>query len=283
MLPPEIELPEQAQAATLVASARSRVWKVRLSDGRHWAVKYATGPDRHLPTREAGVLARVGHPGYLCAHGSTEHGAWIALDWLDAPTLHRRWQGVRGTDGPAERRTAAVATWSAAVALADLHDLGWRHAGLRPEHLLVPARGTARLLDYAHAQHPDPAGHPSLAPATPWRGGLPQLTAPETARELLDTDPDQHVALTAPAEVYAFGALLYAAWTGRWAHPCATNGRADDPRDAWASIATGTAHRAVPDTWPAMSTLVTAALAPDPAHRPTFRQLAASLTAPTPA
>ncbi|MBV1853069.1 protein kinase domain-containing protein [Catellatospora tritici] len=277
MLPPEIELPERAQAATLVASARSRVWRVRLHDGRQWAVKYAVGQTRHLPAREAGVLAQVGHPGYLCAHGDTEHGAWIALQWLDAPTLYRRWQGVRGGDSPAERRTAAVATWSAAVALADLHDLGWRHAGLHPEHVLVPARGTARLLDYAHAQHPD------LAPATPWRGGPPQLTAPETARELLDTGADHHVELAAPAEVYAFGALLYAAWTGRRPYPGGTNGRGDDARDTWTSIATGTAHRPVPDTWPAMATLLTAALAANPADRPTFRQLAAALTVHDPA
>ncbi|GHJ44434.1 hypothetical protein Cs7R123_17760 [Catellatospora sp. TT07R-123] len=277
MLPPEIELPERAQAATLVASARSRVWKVRLPNGRHWAVKYAAGPARTLPAREAGVLSRIGHPGYLCAHGTTEQGTWIALEWLDAPTLHRRWQGVRGADGAAERRTAAVATWSAAVALADLHDSGWRHAGLDPEHVLVPGRGTARLLDYAHAQGAD------LAPAVPWRGGLPQLTAPETARELLDTDADQHVELAAPAEVYAFGVLLYAAWTGRWPHASGTHGRAVDVRDTWTSIAAGTTRRPVPDTWPTMSDLLTAMLAPHPADRPTFRQLAASLTTPDPA
>lgn len=279
MIPDEIELPDQVIAAELVADRRgSRIWRATLADSRVIAVKHTTAdgpqPDgRLLAAREVAVLAGLGHDGHLYACGETGTGTWLAVTWCDAPTLLDRWKSIRSDDGPAARSAALVATWLAADALAVLHGSGWRHADLQAAHIFVPDTDRARLIDLALAQGPV-----EITPAITYRGGLAHLTAPEIAREILQTPADHHVTLTTAAEVYMFGAGLFAAWSKQWPRDYG----AAEPRQLTvtqihATICDPRSQRPMPTGWPPMADLIAATLAHEPTDRPTMAQVRGTL------
>lgn len=279
MIPDEIKLPDHITSAELVADRRgSRIWRATLADSRVVAVKYATddGPQRDarlLAAREAAVLRQLGADDYLHASGETEAGTWLAVTWLDAPTLLDRWKPARDSDGPDTRRPALVATWLAADTLAGLHAHGWRHADLQAAHIYVPDMGQAQLIDLALAQGPE-----QTTPEITYRGGLAHLTAPEVASEILATPAEHHVAVTPAAEVYMFGAVLFAVWTKQW--PC-DYGTGDTRRltvpQIHATICNPNSRRPLPNGWPQMRDLLSAMLSHDAEDRPTMAEVRSSL------
>jgi serine/threonine protein kinase len=286
MIPDEIKLPGQVSAAELVTDRRgSRIWKVTLDGERTVALKYATDNTaeqgvqtdaRLLAAREASVLAHLDHDGYLHASGDTDLGTWLAVSWIEAPTLAQRWRGFRESGGPSDRALALTATRQAAGLLANLHERGWRHADLQPDHILIPDDGPGHLIDFALAQGPDSA---AVEPAVIYRGALAHLTAPEVAQEILSTNADHHIELTNEAEVYTLGAVLFAAWSKQWP----TNYATDNPRQLTlpqihTRISDQGSRRATPDGWPFMAQIIASMLNHDPAQRPTAAEVASTLT-----
>lgn len=278
MLPEEITLPAAVASAEMISRRRgSNIWRVVLDDGCIVALKYAT--DNHedhgvrenarlLAAREAAVLA-VLDPNVLYASGETEAGTWLAVTWSDAPALAHHWRRARSGE-PLARADALAATRLAADAIANLHERGWRHGDLQADHILAATAGFVRLLDLALAQGPV-----DLAPHIPYRGALAHLTAPEIAAEILATPPEHHVELTPKAEVYTFGGLLFAAWTGQWPHDYRSTDTARlTVAQIHAAICQPATLRPIPEGWPSLAAALAAMLDARPANRPTMAETA---------
>jgi hypothetical protein len=282
MIADGIDLPGEVVSAVLVAGRRgSRVWRLVMADGQTLALKYTSDDGEAvqqqaplLAAREAAVL-RVLDPGAVYSSGITTAGSWVALTWYSGQPLGVVWRRLRGDGaGLQVRASARIATLSAADAVADLHARGWCHADLQAEHMLISDGGPARLVDVALAQGPAP-----IVPEVTYRGALAHVTAPEIAREVLDTPVTHHVALTAEAEVYTFGAVVFAAWAGVWPVDYGRDPRSLSVEQVHAAIVEPLSRNPMPDGWPALSGLLTDMLTPEPADRPTMAEVAATLRA----
>ncbi|MFF0629893.1 hypothetical protein [Streptomyces sp. NPDC004296] len=175
-----------------------------------WTVKTAVpGARGHLghETAAYGLLQRQGlHPG--ARHGQGESGRWLALPWIDGRSVWEVFAPARDGHATDDQRTVMRQTARAALAaLQRLHETGWIHGDMQTENVLL-AGDVIEFIDFDNAHHPDlPLPHP-------YRGGLVHVIAPEFAHQLLTTGEEQHVPLTAAAELFALGASLYWAWTG---------------------------------------------------------------------
>lgn len=214
-------------------------------------------------------------PGYRIDAGSFDTGTsgdgrWLAVDWIDGAPLWRDLASARGSEGnhaPARPRLLGVArTW--AEHLARMHTAGWVHADVQPTNALVTDGGRTAVIDYALAC--GPGGPPRL----PYRGALTHTTAPEIGAEILDTPADTHIQAQPTADVWSLGASLFWSWTAQ--RPVAYDD-ATDRIEKLAAIAKGTTtllSGVRPWRFPAFEEIVTACLSPDPADRPTARELA---------
>jgi serine/threonine protein kinase len=289
-IPAEIQLPGKVAHAELVADRRgSRIWRVELEGvelegSRLIALKYATnnseaqgiqGSAHLLAGREAAVLRHIDTQGYLYASGQTAAGTWVALRWLDAPSLAKRWQAFRDEGTTTGMISAAITTWLASDALKNLHASGWRHGDLQAAHILIPDNGSAHLIDFALAQ--GPADTP-VTPHVPYRGALAHLTAPEIARQILDTPEDEHVELSFEAEVYMFGAVVFAVWTKQWPRNYPTDPRQLSLPQIYQHICAPDSLRRPPEGWPDMAKLIESMLESNPDNRPTMAQVQENLT-----
>ncbi|MFP4149512.1 MAG: protein kinase domain-containing protein, partial [Nitriliruptoraceae bacterium] len=201
--------------------------------------------------REARAAAGLDHPNIVAVHdwGEEEAGAYLVLQLVDGVSL-REILRARGRLDAAE--TLAV-LGPAAAGLQAAHDAGLVHRDVKPENLLIGRDGTVRVTDFGLAR--------AAASATSTFGpevlvGSPHYLAPEAV---------QGRALTATADVYALGIILYECLTGTVPH------QADTP------FATAMAHVDRPVPPPSASDpslagpldrLVLAATDRDPARRP---------------
>ncbi|MER6841967.1 protein kinase domain-containing protein [Streptomyces platensis] len=148
-----------------------------------------------------------------------------------------------------------------------MHTAGWAHADIQPTNTLITHDGHAAVIDYALACGPD--GPPRL----PYRGALTHTTAPEIAAAILSTPADTHIQTQPAADIWSLGASLF--WCGTGHRPIPY----DDTTDRMEKLAviakaTTTALRNVrPWPFPELEDTVTACLAPDPADRPTAKEL----------
>jgi hypothetical protein len=287
LLPSSIvaHLGARVASSTLVGDRRgSAVWRVGLDDGTQLAVKAARdNPEpsgvkrgaRLLAAREAAVLRiiRPSIPDYLHAYGKADDASWIAVRWIDAPSLATCWREARGGSSHSGRRRAGSAAALAAAAVADLHANGWRHADLQPTHIRCDD-ARAHLIDYALSQGPPDQ---PVTPDVPYRGGILHLVAPEVAAELLDTDDGIGIPITEPAEVFTLAATLMACWTGRWMYRYNSGSPQTSPlRNILAAVANSNRPAVTemrPWSWPSMEGALTVALDPHAANRPTASQL----------
>jgi class 3 adenylate cyclase len=117
---------------------------------------------------------------------------FVASEWVDGPSLARVLAGERALPTPAALRLAR----GLAAGLEAIHAAGLAHGDVRPENLFLDPRGHARLIDLGwaslRASLPDPGSRRYLAPER-LAGGPP----------------------SAAADVWAAGALLAEAFTGR--------------------------------------------------------------------
>lgn len=176
-----------------------------------WTIKTATpGARGHLAHEHAAyeLLHRQGrHTGPLGAAGA--EGRWMAVPWVDGRPLWDVFGPAReGTATAVERAQMREAARSVLAALQQFHAAGWIHGDMQAENAVLLHGGGVEFIDYDNAHHAD------LPLPFPYRGGLVHVIAPEIAAQLLATAEDQHVPLTAPAELFALGASLYWAWTG---------------------------------------------------------------------
>ncbi|WP_328786964.1 protein kinase domain-containing protein [Streptomyces sp. NBC_00273] len=230
---------------------------------RDKAAEIAQEDEHLLRLTEAGAL----RPDYRVAAGPWDGGRWLAVGWVDGVPLWRALALARGPEGdrPSVRTwlQRIVRTWAE-------HLAGWAHADVQPTNTLIAEGGRAEVIDYALACGPEPDRR------LPYRGALTHTTAPEIAAAVLATAADIHVQAQPAADVWSLGASLFWCWTG---HRPVPYDDSLDRLDKLAVIATGRASPLAdvrPWPFPDFETTITACLAPDPADRPTAKELIAA-------
>jgi serine/threonine protein kinase len=234
-------------------------------DARDKAAEMAQEDDHLRQLTAAGALS----PDYRVSAGTWDGGRWLAVNWIDGVPLWRALALARGPEGdraPVRPWLTGIArTWTEHLAL--MHAAGWAHADVQPTNTLVTPGGHAAVIDYALACGP------GYERRIPYRGALTHTTAPELATAILSTPADTHIPAQPPADIWSLGASLLWCWTGH--RPV----RYDDDLDRLQKLAviargTTTALRDVrPWPVPELEDAITACLAPDPADRPTAKEL----------
>ena len=180
---------------------------------------------------------------------------YIVSEYVQGPTLHK----MIMTQGPLVGGDLGRLAVDTTTALASIHEAGIVHRDLKPGNVLM-AQGGARVIDFGVAQITEGAGT-----LTNSRVGTPSFMAPE---QIIDGR------VTSATDVFAWGAVMVFAATGRAPFDAATvagvlhkvlNGEAD--------------LTALP---PPLHALVGAALAKDPAQRPSSLDVLHTILGRTP-
>ncbi|MFC5664547.1 hypothetical protein ACFP3U_16325 [Kitasatospora misakiensis] len=269
------EFPPEAAAALTAAEAAcgplelkeisdrrgSAVWKAGGPRGAV-SIKLGAGEAAEVTAREASVLDQL--PEYTVTVGRFDGGVWYVTPWLAGPSTWDVFRPVRKGEGG--RNEALEAAVGLCHAVAELHEAGWVHGDLQPQHGIHTENGV-RLLDFAWSRQ---------VGTTPWRrfdGTMIHLTAPELAARILNGS--QPVDTTQTADVYALAGTLWTCVTGTWPLDYETAGiDADAPVE---EKRRAIAHRAVPLStampWPALQARLRHVLLAAPDDRPTAAEL----------
>jgi eukaryotic-like serine/threonine-protein kinase len=193
--------------------------------------------------REGRLAARLAHPNVVRIFDVGEDGGrpFIAMEYVDGETLAE----LVARSGPIAADEAAGLGVQVCRALAAAHDAGLVHRDVKPQNLLLGSNRLLKLGDFGIAFG---LGGTRLTMAGTVLGTAAYL-APEQARG---------EEVTAAADVYGVGAVLYELLTGR-------------PPRAPASIADLTDATEIappPNAPPALARIVMRCLAADPDARP---------------
>ncbi|TDQ00198.1 serine/threonine-protein kinase [Labedaea rhizosphaerae] len=163
------------------------------------ALKRSQAGDSAQIRREARIGAGLHHPHVVTVFDAVTDGAdrWLVMEYLPSRNLNE----ILRSDGPLPAVTAARVIGQIADAVAAMHAKGMVHRDIKPGNVLVADDGTAKLTDLGIARWAE-VTHTSDTEA----GGTPGYLAPEVAD---GGDAD------ARADVFALGATLFAATTGR--------------------------------------------------------------------
>src|SRR5688572_13561218 len=150
--------------------------------------------------REAMSAASLSHPNIVQVYdrGETEEGSsYIAMEYVPGGTLKEK----ISREGPLEAADAAGIGAQVAEALGAAHDRGMVHRDVKPQNVLLTARGGAKVADFGIAR----AG----SSATISRTGSVMGTAGYMSPEQALGKP-----ATPKSDLYSLGVVLYEALTG---------------------------------------------------------------------
>ena len=168
----------------------------------------ATKADHDRFHVEAQAAALLDHPNILPIFEVGEHDGqhYFSMGYVDGQSL-----AARLAEGPLPPKEAAELVATVAEAVEYAHRQGVIHRDIKPSNILIDGKGRPRVTDFGLAKRVG-------APGTPGRGsdltatgqvlGTPSYMPPEQAAGQIN-------AVGPAADVYALGALLYAALTGR--------------------------------------------------------------------
>jgi serine/threonine-protein kinase len=155
---------------------------------------------KHRFLREARLAARLSHPNIVAVYdaGADNGTPFIVMEYVEGETvgdLLRR----RGRLEPAEAVAFAV---QACAGLETAHEAGLVHRDIKPQNLLITADGALKIGDFGIARSIDGT---QLTQAGTVLGTAGYLAPEQAAGKQV----------TAAADIYALGAVLYELLTGR--------------------------------------------------------------------
>jgi serine/threonine protein kinase len=165
------------------------------------AENLARDEDRRLRfVREARLAARLTHPNVVRVYdvGEDDGRPFIAMEYVDGETLSERIE----RSGPLPPAEAAGLGIQAARALAAAHEAGLVHRDVKPHNFLLRRDGTLKLGDFGVAFGTEGTRLTVVGTVL----GTAAYLAPEQARG------EQ---VTAAADIYGLGAVLYELLTAR--------------------------------------------------------------------
>jgi tetratricopeptide (TPR) repeat protein len=151
---------------------------------------------------EAEVVARFQHPNIVQIHevGDWNGQPYLALEFVEGGSLAQKLQ-----ETPLPDREAAALVRTLAQAIHAAHQRGIVHRDLKPSNVLLTAEGVPKIADFGLAKRLDVDGTQTQSGALV---GTPSYMAPEQAQ-------GKSHRVTPLTDVYALGAILYEALTGR--------------------------------------------------------------------
>jgi serine/threonine-protein kinase len=152
--------------------------------------------------RGAEAKASMRHPNVVQVYdiGDLDGRPYFAMEFVEGGSLAQR---LAGEPVPPDEAAALVARLADGVQA--VHDGGIIHRDLKPANVLLTADGTPKVADFGLARRLDGGSGLTLTGAPL---GTPSYMAPEQAQGKADT-------VGPAADVYALGAILYEALTGR--------------------------------------------------------------------
>lgn len=215
-------------------------------------------------TAEAAAGQKVDHPNVVrvIASGVCEDGLpFVAMRRLSGAPMGQQLQ----EDGALELARVRTIALQILSGLDAIHRAGLVHADLKSDNILIDASDRAVIIDFGLARAP----RTRLRDDEQVISGTPDYMAPELIRGM---------AITAAADIYAIGVILYEMVTGSTPFAAATtseifHGHLDD------DVVPPSLRRpdlAIP---PALDAAICAALAKDPAERPATAMLLRALVA----
>lgn len=227
------------------------------------ASSLAADPELRSGTRrEATAAARLTHPHItqVYDYGEVNVAGGPPVPYLVMELVVGQNLADMLSRGPLPWREAVRVAAQVAAGLAAAHRLGVVHCDIKPGNVMLTATG-AKILDFGIAKMAGTAPETETGPLI----GTPAYAAPERLRG----------AAGAASDVYALGALLYEALTGRkavavgsWVEAADVHRRGLRPEPLQ-----------VPGLPGDITALCLACLAPDPAQRPSMEEVAARLGA----
>ena len=206
MIVDDLEIPGFTVESLVGHGTHSSVYLARKEDGASYAIKIAnarsvdTREKRELFSREAAVLAQVRHPALpgIFEVGETHGRPYLVVEYMHGVTLDHELNEKSFEEG----RVLRAAT-DLAGALEAVHQAGIVHRDIKPQNIIVPPYGGARLIDY----------------------GLSTLSGEEDLQEgqVVGTfqyaPPEQTGVLERPvdsrSDLYALGVVVFQAASGR--------------------------------------------------------------------
>lgn len=152
---------------------------------------------------EAEAIARIKHPNIVQLYEIGTHNGcpFFTLEFCEGGALDAKLGGQ-----PLPPREAAALVETIARAMQVAHDAGIVHRDLKPQNVLLAADGSPKVTDFGLAKRVGEGGSDLTASGTVL--GTPSYMAPEQAA-------GKQKEVGHLADVYALGAILYAALTGR--------------------------------------------------------------------
>jgi eukaryotic-like serine/threonine-protein kinase len=200
--------------------------------------------------REARLAAALAHPNVVQVFDAGEDGSrpYIVMECVDGETL----ADLLARRSRLPWREAVALALQACAGLQHAHDAGLVHRDVKPQNLLLRSDGTLKLVDFGIARAAEAT---RLTQAGTILGTAAYLSPEQAAGE----------EVTAAADVYSLGAVLYELLTGRTPYTFET----------LAELAYRQSHESIapigelaPDVPTAVEDLVMRCLARNPAYRP---------------
>lgn len=224
----------------------------------------ANGEFKQRFLREARLAARLAHPNIVAVYdvGDEDDLPFIVMEYVEGETLG----DLLRRRGRLEPDEAVAIALQACAGLETAHEAGLVHRDIKPQNLLVTPGGTVKIADFGVARSLDGT---QLTQAGTVLGTAAYLAPEQAAGERV----------TAAADVYALGAVLYELVTGRPPYI------ADSLAELAARQREGTIaplREVAPAVPTATEDAVMHALARDPVYRPPSAAALAGELRPTP-